>query len=37
MRLTGKEADMAVPIMLHSLIQQVVRQDPTLYRLSVTL
>lgn len=37
MRQTGKDANTTIPIMLHSLIQQLVRQDPALYRLIVTL
>ena len=37
MRLAGREAKIAVPILLYSLVQQLVRQDPAIYRLTVTL
>ena len=33
----GKKAGTAIPIMLHFLIQQVVKQDPAIYCLTVTL
>lgn len=36
-RQKGGTADTSIPIMLYSLVQQLVRQDPSCYRLAVTL